>query len=115
MDSANYKSQALKQGVDPNSLVRRPLTWDEYSSLPESAKCWHLSENSKACDKAFAEHEREVRDAASHAKREVKKIATFDVEDVPALPNLMIENGEKFSEMFPQFVTSRKNTDRVLH
>jgi len=114
MDSANYKSQALRQGVSADSLVRRPITYAEYSSFNESEKCWHLNENSAAVDKALAEHEKEVRDAVRHAKREVQKIGKFDVEDPIALGNLMIENGGKSSEMFPQFVGSRKNTDRVL-
>ena len=114
MESANYKSFAIKQGVDPETLVRRPLTYAEYDAMNESEKCWHLAENSRAVDKALAGHEKEVREAVSHAKREVQKIVTFDVEDRAALGNLMIENGGKFSELFPQFVGSRKNTDMVL-
>jgi hypothetical protein len=114
MDSAVYKSQAIKQGVSADSLVRRPLTYAEYDAMNESEKCWHLSENSNAVNKALTEYEKEVRDAVSHAKREVRKITKFEVDDPIALGNLMVENGGKFSEMFPQFVGSRKNTDRVL-
>src|SRR6266853_1417117 len=114
MDSTVYRNQAIKQGVDADTLVRRKLTYAEYDAMSESEKCWHLNENSAAVDKALVENEKEVRDAVSHAKREVRKIVTFDVEDPIALGNLMIENGGKFSEMFPQFVGSRKNTDRVL-
>jgi hypothetical protein len=114
MESAHYKAIAIKQGVDPESLVRRPLTWDQYSAMSEPEKNFHLCENSKNCDLAFAAHEKEVREAVSHAKREVRKIANYEVSDVPALANLMIENGGKFSTLFPQFIGSRKNTDRVL-
>jgi hypothetical protein len=115
MDSSNYKSWAIQRdGVDPDSLVRRKLTFAEYSALPESAKNWHLAENSQNVDAALAVHERETREAVSHAKREVRKVANYEVCDVPALANLMIENGGEFSNLFPQFVTSRANTDRVL-
>ena len=114
MESANYKSFAIKQGVDPESLVRRPLTYAEYDAMNEAEKCWHLAENSKAVDKALAEYEKEVREVVGQAKTEVHKIVNFQVDDVASLGNLMIENGGKFSALFPQFVGSRKNTDRVL-
>ena len=115
MKSANYKSWAIQhEGVDPESLARRPLTYAEYSAMGQAQQNWHLSENSAAVDKALAAHEKETREAVSHAKREVRKVANYDVDDVPALANLMISNGGRFSEMFPQFVTSRANTDRVL-
>jgi hypothetical protein len=114
MDSANLKAAAIKAGADPDSLVRRPLTWESYSKMGEAEQCWHCVENSKAVDAVHEVHSKEAREAVSHAKREVQKIVTFDVKDRAALGNLMIENGSKFSEMFPQFVGSRKNTDRVL-
>lgn len=114
MEAAHYKALAIKQGVAEESLVRRPLTHSEYDAMNPAEQLWHLSENSAAVDKALAEHQKEVREAVSHAKREVRKVANYEVSDVPALANLMIENGQKFSDLFPQFVTSRKNTDRVL-
>jgi hypothetical protein len=110
----DYRSVALKEGADPESLIRRPLSYAEYEAMGEGEKQYHLENNSAAVDRALAEHQKEVREAVSHAKREVRKIATYQVDDVPALANLMIENGQKFSDLFPQFVTSRKNTDRVL-
>jgi hypothetical protein len=116
MESANYKSFAIQHdGVDPDSLVRRKLTFAEYSALPESAKNWHLVENSQNVDAALAEHERETREAVRHAKSETRKIATnYEVKDRAALADLMIANGGEFSLAWPQFVTSRANTDRVL-
>jgi hypothetical protein len=114
MEAAHYKAIAIRQGVAEDSLVRRKLTYTEFSAMNEAEKNYHLVQNSQAVDKALAEHEKEVRDAVSHAKREVQKVGKFEVEDPIALGNLMIENGGKFSEMFPQFVGSRKNTDRVL-
>jgi hypothetical protein len=114
MELAHYKALAIKQGVDAESLVRRALTHSEYDAMSEAEKNYHLLENSKNVDAALAKHEKEVQEAVSHAKQEVRKIATYKVDDVPALANLMISNGGKFSELFPQFVTSRKNTDRVL-
>jgi len=114
MEAAHYKALALKQGISEESLVRRPLTYSEFDAMSEAEKNYHLLQNSQAVDKALAEHEKEAREAVTHAKREVRKIATYDVEDVHALADLMIANGGKFSVMFPQFVASRKNTDRVL-
>ena len=114
MESAHYKAIAIKQGVSADSLVRRPLAYAEYDAMNEAEKCWHLAENSKAVDKALAEYEKEVREVVGQAKTKVHKIVNFQVDDVASLGNLMIENGGKFSALFPQFVGSRKNTDRVL-
>jgi hypothetical protein len=114
MEAAHYKAIAIRQGVDPETLIRRPLTYAEYDAMSEPEKNYHLCENSAACDKAFAEHEKELREVKRKTQETKRKIATYDVDDVPVLANLMIENGGKFSVLFPQFIGSRKNTDRVL-
>jgi hypothetical protein len=114
MESAHYKALAVKQGVDPDSLVRRPLTYDEFNAFQESEKCWHLNENSAAVNKALAEYDKELREVKSKTQETKRKISRFEVEDPAAIGNLLIESGGQFSIKYPQFIAARKYTDRVL-
>jgi hypothetical protein len=103
MDSANYKSFAIKEGVDPESLVRRPLTWEEFSVMGEAEKNWHLSENSKAVDAVYADNEKEVRQLKSLTKKQIDSV--FNQTDLshPAVRNT-VENFNIFIARYPQYI-----------
>lgn len=114
MDISAYKALAIKSGSDADTLIRRPLTYDEYAAMNEAEKNFHLNTNSRAVDAALAAHEAEIREATNHAKREVEKINKYEVEDVPALANMIVSEGAKFLDLFPQFVSTKKDTDSIV-
>jgi hypothetical protein len=113
-DEPRLRSRAIKAGADEASLVKRPLSWDEWQNMPDEIQHWHCVGNSQSVDAVHEAHSSTIASVRAELKSTLSKIHTFEVEDVPALANAFIENGGQFSNLFPQFIGSRKNTDRVL-
>jgi hypothetical protein len=74
MESAHYKALAIRQGVAEESLIRRPLTYGEYSAMNEAEKNWHLCENSKAVDAVYADNENEISELKSLTKKQIAEV-----------------------------------------
>jgi hypothetical protein len=103
MNSSVYKSQAIKQGVDPESLVRRPLTWDQYDAMNESEKNWHLNENSAAVDLALADYDKEVRELKSLTNKQIAEVFNQTDRSHPAVKNTAA-NFDAFIARYPQYI-----------
>ena len=113
-DEQRLKSLALRAGAELETLIKRPLTWDEWQSMPDEVQHWHCVGNSKAVDAVHEAHSKEAREAVNHAKNEVRKINRFETDDVPALANKVIQAGGQFSLAYPQFSQNRNDCDAIL-
>jgi hypothetical protein len=103
MDLSAIKSFAIKAGADPESLTKRPLTWDEYHAMGEAEQHVHCLINSKEVDRVHEAHSSEVANVKAELKTKVQRLHRFEVEDVPALANKIVAAGGEFSRAYPQF------------
>jgi len=103
MDLSAIMSFAKKAGADPESLTKRPLTWDEYNAMGEAEQHVHCLINSKEVDRVHEAHSNEVASVKAELKTKVQKLHRFEVEDVPALANKIVAAGGDFSRAYPQF------------
>jgi hypothetical protein len=113
-DELRLRQQAIKAGADPETLTKRPLTWDEWETMPDEVQHWHCVGNSTAVDKLHDNREKEIADVRKQTRSQTQKINRFEVDDVPALANKVIEAGGQFSRAYPQFSQSRKDCDAIL-
>jgi hypothetical protein len=103
MESAHYKALAVKQGVDPDSLVRRPLTYAEFTAMNEAEKNWHLCENSKAVDAVYADNENEIRELKSLTTKQIAEVFNQTDRSHPAVKNTAA-NFDAFIARYPQYI-----------
>ena len=103
MESANYKSFAIKQEVDPETLVRRTLTYAEYDAMNEAEKNWHLCENSKAVDAAFAANDKEIGELKSLTNKQIAEVFNQTDRSHPAVKNTAA-NFDAFIALYPQYI-----------
>jgi hypothetical protein len=103
MESAHYKALAIKQGVAEESLIRRPLTYAEFSAMNEAEKNWHLCENSKAVDAVYADNENEIRELKSLTKKQIAEVFNQTDRSHPAVKNTAA-NFDAFIARFPQYI-----------
>jgi hypothetical protein len=103
MDISAIRAFAIKEGASEESLVKRPLTWDEFSRMEEAESHWHCVANSKNVDAVHEAHSSEVASTKAELRTQVRKLHRFEVEDVPALANKMVQAGGDFSRAYPQF------------
>jgi len=103
MESAHYKALAIKQGVAEESLIRRPLTYAEFSAMNEAEKNWHLCENSKAVDAVYADNENEIRELKSLTKSQIAEVFNQTDRSHPAVKNTAA-NFDAFIARYPQYI-----------
>jgi hypothetical protein len=103
MEAAHYKAIAIKQGVDPESLVRRPLTHSEYDAMNEAEKNFHLCENSKNVDLALADKDKEVRELKSLTNKQIAEVFNQTDRSHPAVKNTAA-NFDAFIARYPQYI-----------
>ena len=103
MDSINYKSFAIRQGVAEESLVRRPLTYEQFSAMNEAEQNWHLSENSKAVDAAFAANDKEISELKSLTNKQIAEVFNQTDRSHPAVKNTAA-NFDAFIALYPQYI-----------
>jgi hypothetical protein len=114
MDVSALKAFAIKEGASEESLVKRPLTWDEFSRMGEAESHYHCVANSKNVDAVHEAHSSEVANVKAELRTQVRKLHRFEVPDVPALANKMVQAGGDFSRAYPQFPLDNEDCKNAI-
>lgn len=104
MDVSALKAFAIKEGASEESLVKRPLTWDEFSKMGSAESHWHCVANSKAVDAVHEAHSKDVRQVHSLSKAGVAKLYANESETPEIDRDNAIHNFQVFMASYPQYI-----------